>query len=83
MTSPDILKSLSVEGSKFKVVDELWREVTATFSKELLIRDITRNKKIVPCLKLCHAHLEVVQKGLNSYLEAKRLNFPRFFFLSN
>jgi dynein heavy chain len=83
MTSPDILKHLSVEGSKFRVVDEMWKEVTSTFSKLVFVKEIIKNKKIVPSLKQCHANLEVVQKGLNSYLESKRLNFPRFFFLSN
>jgi len=34
-------------------------------------------------LKECSANLDIVQKGLNAYMEEKRMSFPRFYFLSN
>ena len=42
-----------------------------------------KNRKLVEILKECHQKLEIVQKGLNSYLEGKRVNFSRFYFLSS
>ena len=82
-SSADILKRLPFEGSRFREVDYVWRELMENIitTKKILI--VTKNKGLVEMLIECVKNLDVVQKGLNAYLEGKRASFPRFYFLSN
>ncbi|KAJ3238670.1 Dynein heavy chain 3, axonemal [Chytriomyces hyalinus] len=82
-TSEDIMAQMPAEGKKFKTVDKTWRDImsmTADNPKILAVANVPGMlKKLVDSNEL----LEEIQKGLNDYLEKKRLFFPRFFFLSN
>jgi dynein heavy chain len=82
--SEDIIRQLPTEARRFNGVDALWR-------KTLLETSIDANfwtladpeKKLEEKFKQANEKLDEITKGLNDYLEMKRLYFPRFFFLSN
>ena len=57
----------------------LWRQVNAAPR----VLDCVDNAAIAQAFDSCAGKLDEIQKGLNAYLEMKRLAFPRFFFLSN
>ncbi|EAR85626.2 dynein heavy chain (macronuclear) [Tetrahymena thermophila SB210] len=82
-SSPDILKRLPYEGSIFREVDQNWRVIMKDIHDKLKVLEFTRNRHLLEILKECNNKLEIVQKGLNAYLEGKRASFPRFYFLSN
>ncbi|KNE55583.1 hypothetical protein AMAG_01474 [Allomyces macrogynus ATCC 38327] len=82
-TSEDIMAQMPSEGKKFKQVDRTWRDMMRTCSENPGILTFTATPGLTQKLKESNVLLEEIQKGLNEYLEKKRIAFPRFFFLSN
>nr|AML30857.1 axonemal inner arm dynein heavy chain 1 [Marsilea vestita] len=81
--SEDILKQMPKEGTAFHSVDKVWRRIVPIVLKTKTILEAADIEGLLEDLKVGNEALDVVQKGLNQYLETKRLAFPRFFFLSN
>ncbi|KAJ3194173.1 Dynein heavy chain 3, axonemal [Irineochytrium annulatum] len=82
-TSEDIMAQMPAEGKKFRVVDKTWREIMAATAENPKIISVANIPGMLARLNESNVLLEDIQKGLNDYLEKKRLFFPRFFFLSN
>jgi hypothetical protein len=77
------MRQMPTEGKMFRAVDNTWRvSMAQTFSEPSCIK-VARRPGFLDSLVEANAKLEQIQKGLNDYLETKRLAFPRFFFLSN
>ncbi|KAK5640705.1 hypothetical protein RI129_009252 [Pyrocoelia pectoralis] len=82
-SSEDIMRQMPTEGRNFKQVDRTWRAIQANTIQDTRVIVATDYKNMLPLLRQCNLLLDDIQKGLNDYLEKKRLYFPRFFFLSN
>uniref|UniRef100_A0A8C5C287 Dynein axonemal heavy chain 3 n=1 Tax=Gadus morhua TaxID=8049 RepID=A0A8C5C287_GADMO len=82
-SSEDISAQMPEEGRKFTIVDGYWKDIMAEAVKDPRVLAATAQSNMLGRLTEANLFLEDIQKGLNTYLEMKRLYFPRFFFLSN
>ncbi|CAH2277605.1 Hypothetical predicted protein [Pelobates cultripes] len=81
--SEDIRNQIPIEGKKFEIVDANWRLIMKESVEEASAMRVISRPQMLDNLKEAELLLDDIQKGLNDYLEKKRLFFPRFFFLSN
>lgn len=65
------------EGRKFGIVDSYWRDIMSESIKDTHCLVATGQNNMLGRLKEANVLLEDIQKGLNAYLEKKRLYFPR------
>ncbi|XP_076299082.1 dynein heavy chain 3, axonemal isoform X2 [Lasioglossum baleicum] len=82
-SSEDIMRQMPTEAKNFRRMDKIWRTIMKYVASNRRVLDATDMPKMLNEFKLCNQLLDEIQKGLNDYLEKKRLFFPRFFFLSN
>ncbi|NXH14929.1 DYH12 protein, partial [Bucco capensis] len=82
-SSEDIMQQMPEEGHLFQTVDRHWKEIMKHCAKDPKVLVATSFAGLLEKLQNCNELLDKIMKGLNAYLEKKRLFFPRFFFLSN
>ena len=71
------------EAKRFRTVDGTFRGAMARCETEPGVIKIAQTEGLLEQLMKANELLNEIQKGLNDYLETKRVFFPRFFFLGN
>ena len=66
------------EGRKFGIVDSYWKDIMSEAVKDTHCLVATGQPNMLSRLQEANVLLDEIQKGLNAYLEKKRLYFPRF-----
>ena len=81
--SEDIMRQMPAEGRRFASVDGMWRKAMQETFDQPQVMEVAKRDNLLEKFRSANKMLDQIQKGLNDYLEIKRLAFPRFYFLSN
>ncbi|GFR45764.1 hypothetical protein Agub_g7181 [Astrephomene gubernaculifera] len=79
----EIMKQIPREGQAFRDMDGIWRRIMEKVRAQPLMMEVADMPALLEDLVSCNQSLDVVEKGLNDFLDMKKTAFPRFFFLSN
>ena len=82
-SAPDISRQLPMEAKQFTVVDNFWKEEMKRVNEDNNALKAGTKPGLREKFQKHNATLDVIQKSLEDYLETKRVEFPRFYFLSN
>lgn len=84
LSAPEIIKQLPQLHQTFKTVDTKWRKIMEGCHRNPNIMNfVSSTKNILRDLENNSALLSSIQKGLNHYLETKRKQFARLYFLAD
>ena len=81
--SEDLKKKMPVEKKMFDSVDEIWLQIMKNTSNDPSLFENFDWEKVLAEFQKCNEMLGKVKKSLSEYLEAKRDDFSRFYFLSD
>ncbi|KAH8363782.1 hypothetical protein KR200_006735, partial [Drosophila serrata] len=81
--SADIQRQLPQEAKMFFAVDKSFKELVRQAKKVSLALPTMSSVEVYQTLVENNRLLDLISRGLEAYLEVKRVVFPRFYFLSN
>lgn len=83
MSGGDISKQLPSEYTLFASINNDFFKVMSAFSANPIARNCCLVDGLLEQISSMDERLEKIQKSLDSYLETKRMMFPRFYFVSD
>jgi len=82
-SSDEIGKQIPTEAAAFNTMDTTWRRIMDVVQAAPKAVDAPNVENLLEDLEESNRQLDIVEKGLNDFLDTKKMAFPRFFFLSN
>ncbi|XP_053327234.1 dynein axonemal heavy chain 11-like [Spea bombifrons] len=81
--SEDIRKQLPEDAKRFEGIDFDFKDLMVNVVNTKIVIDVTNHPGFLDKLEILQQRLTLCEKSLADYLEAKRLRFPRFYFVSS